>query len=1183
LDKYIFHINPIDFIFSGTIVTGLLFVLLLMFTKRSDQAANRFLGLALAIVVLWMIGLPAINIQHHSSFTYRDSPPQFSLILGPLIYFYVLKKTKPEYSFRRRDLIHFSPFFLELVIWFLQTRQNTPAVKQVNIVLLSLAFISITVYLCWSYSLVRAFRRWLKFNADGRDKYQLRGLQRLLVAFGIIGLLWMACIVASHFFYHQPGVILYALSVALTIAITAMGSSAILRPVLSIPANVSLGLPTELAQRGDWLRKAIETGLHYQDPDLSLNSLSKATGVHTHELSRIINLAIGKNFNDLINEYRILDVKRKMQDRAYDRITLFGIAQLAGFNSKSTFNRAFRQITGKSASEYKSELKKVRPNYKLRPEPRFAPVISHQQTTPKWYDDKLNRNFMFKNYLKVAWRNLVRNKAHTFINMAGLSVGLACSLLIMLWVQSEVGMDAFHTNHDSIYQVYERQYFDNKVNGQYFTPGMMAAEIKRNVPEVKYASSAIFYEWHTFKTKENVIKMQGGSADADFFKMFSFSIIRGNAQNALNTLSGVAISEKMANALFGGVNTAMGKAVMVDSKKQFTVTAVFDNVGANSSLKFDYLFNWGTFLENNPWAKEWGNNTPYTYLQLRPDANPVLVDGKITHMLEKLDKVQKKGIFTEELGMQKFVETYLHSTFTNGKIDGGRIGYVRMFSIIAIFILLIACINFMNLTTARSVKRAKEIGVRKVVGALRGGLIKQFISESLLLTTLSVSLALLLLMFALPYFNQITQKEIALPFNNLSFWLQLILVTLITGLVAGSYPALFLSSFNPVKVLKGTLKLQSGTTLFRKGLVVFQFVLSILMITGTIIISRQIAYIQSKNLGFDKENLVFLNLEGDILKKYDVLRNEALKLPGIKAITHSNTEPTSIQSSTIGVDWEGKNPGSQISFSNDGVGYDFISTLKLKLLAGRDFSKDFPGDSAGFIVNQAAVERLGYTDPLGKPLTLWGNKGKIVGVVENFHAGSMHDPIKPLILYLNPNMDYGFALLRIEAGKTKQALAGLETIYKELNPNFPFSYTFANEEFNKLYKSEQMIGGLSDAFAFLAIFISCLGLLGLAMFTAEQRLKEIGIRKVLGASIRSLFTLLSSEFLVLVVIALFIALPTAWYFMDIWLRSYAYHAPIQWWMFAISGVTIIGITLLTVSFQAIKAALVNPIKSLRSE
>lgn len=790
---------------------------------------------------------------------------------------------------------------------------------------------------------------------------------------------------------------------------------------------------------------------------------------------------------------------------------------------------------------------------------------------------------MFKNYLKITWRNLVRNKTNTFINMAGLSVGLACSLLILLWVQSEIGVDKFHANRDNLYQVYERQHFDNKISGQYFTPGMMAAEIKRNVPEVKYASSAVFYEWHTFKTGENVVKMQGGSADADFFKMFSFPIIRGNAQNALNTLSGIAISKKLAIALFGDASTAMGKPVMVDSKKQFTITAVFDNVGANSSIRFDYLFNWGTFLENNPWAKEWGNNTPYTYLQLRPDANLALVDGKITHMLEKLDKSQKKGIFTEELSMQKFGETYLHSTFTNGKVDGGRIGYVRMFSIIAVFILLIACINFMNLTTARSVKRAKEIGVRKVVGALRGGLIQQFISESLLLTMLSVLLALLLLMFALPYFNQITQKQIELPFNDLSFWLQLVLITLITGIVAGSYPALFLSSFNPVKVLKGTLKLEAGTTIFRKGLVVFQFVLSILMITGTIIISRQIAYIQSQNLGFDKENLVYMNMEDDILKKFDVLRDEALKVPGIKGITHSNAQPTSIQSSTVNVDWEGKNPGTQISFTDDGVGYDFVSTLKLKLVAGRDFSKDFLSDSVGYIINQAALHRLGYTDPIGKSLTLWGNKGKIIGVLENFHAGSMHDEIKPLILYLNPNMDYGFALLRIEAGKTKQALAGLETIYKQLNPNFPFSYTFADDEFNKLYKSEEMVGGLSNAFAFLAIFISCMGLLGLAMFTAEQRLKEIGIRKVLGASVQSLFALLSSEFLVLVVIALFIALPTAWYFMDIWLRTYAYHTPIHWWMFGISGAAIIGIALLTVSFQAIKAALVNPIKSLRSE
>ncbi|MDB5086433.1 MAG: macB 22, partial [Mucilaginibacter sp.] len=513
---------------------------------------------------------------------------------------------------------------------------------------------------------------------------------------------------------------------------------------------------------------------------------------------------------------------------------------------------------------------------------------------------------MIKNYLKVAFRNLVRNKAHTFINMAGLSVGLACSLLILLWVQNEQDVDAFHKNGSSLYQVFERQYYDNKVNTQYYTPGVLAAEMKRQVPEIAHATNAVFYEQHTFKVGDKVLKIKGGSADADFFKMFSFPLIQGNTQTALSNPLGIAISQKMAVDFFGSPRQAVGKTIRSDNQKDFVVTSVFENIGANSSVKFDYLINWFSFLQDNQWAKEWGNNTPYTYVQLRADANPDLVDKKITHFLENLDKGEKKGTFTQELGLQRFDEVYLHGNFTNGKIDGGRIGYVHLFSIVALFILLIACINFMNLTTARSVKRAKEIGVRKVVGALRSVLIKQFISESVLLTSIAVMVSLVMLTALLPVFNQITQKQIELPFNQLTFWLKLLVITLITGIVSGSYPALFLSSFNPVKVLKGTLKLDSGTTMFRKGLVVFQFVLSVVLIIGTVIVSRQINYIQSINLGFNRDNLVYVSLEGDLGKNYEVFKSEALKMPGIKSITLSSNAPTAISNSTVNVEWDGK-------------------------------------------------------------------------------------------------------------------------------------------------------------------------------------------------------------------------------------------------------------------------------------
>ena len=790
---------------------------------------------------------------------------------------------------------------------------------------------------------------------------------------------------------------------------------------------------------------------------------------------------------------------------------------------------------------------------------------------------------MIRNYLKIAWRNLIKNKAHTFINIAGLSVGLVCSLLILLWVQNELSIDNYHKNGNRLYSVYERLYYDNKIQGQYGTPGLLADELKKQIPEIEAATSTIYGEENTFQVGDKILKMKGIDASADYFNMFSDRLLQGNAKTALSSPVSLTISRKMAVAFFGSPEAAIGKTIRYENKKNFKVTGVFEDLAKTTSQKFDYQMNWFNYLEENAWAKDWSNNGPNTTIMLRADANPVLVEKKLTHFLDNLNKYQKKGMFTEEMGIQRFGDGYLHNHFVDGKIEGGRIEYVHLFTIVAIFILLIACINFMNLTTARSVKRAREIGVRKVVGAVRSVLIKQFIGESLMVTSLAVIVSLLLLVLLLPVFNQVTRKEIDLPFNQVGFWVKLAGITLVTGLISGSYPALFLSSFNPVKVLKGSLKLDTRTTLFRKGLVVFQFTLSVVLITATIIVSRQMAYVQSKNLGYDRENLIYMPMSGELIPKYSTFKDEALNMPGIQSITRITNTPTDIGNSTGTVDWEGKDPNLTIQFTQVAVGYDFVKTMKLTVLAGRDYSKAYATDTAGYIINEATLKRLGYTDPIGKPLTFWGKKGSIIGVIKDFHFNSMHEQIKPLIIRLGEKQSYGNILIKTQPGKTKQALASLESLCKQINPAFPFSYTFSDQEYQKLYENEQIVTRLSNVFAFLAIFISCLGLLGLAMFTAEQRIKEIGIRKVLGASVGSLFSLLSSEFLALVIVALFIALPVSWYAMGSWLEGFAYRTTMQWWMFALSGVIIIVIALVTVSFQAIKAALVNPIKSLRSE
>ncbi|MCW3092853.1 MAG: macB 22 [Ferruginibacter sp.] len=790
---------------------------------------------------------------------------------------------------------------------------------------------------------------------------------------------------------------------------------------------------------------------------------------------------------------------------------------------------------------------------------------------------------MFKNYLKTALRNLWKNKAFSFINVMGLALGLTCSLLIMLWVNDEYNVDAFHKNGARLYSVYERQYRDGLVDAFHGGPGVMADEMKKVLPEVQYASNYAWSELSTFEANNKIIKEEGNHAGADFFRMFTYPLLAGKAETALQSPYDIAISKKMAEQFFGSPAAAIGKSIRYQNKKDLNVTAVFDNVPKSSTSQFDYILNWDSFLEINSWAKDWTNNGPRTYLTLREGTDAKTFERKISRFLDHYNKEQTPHSYIR-LGIQRYGDMYLHSNFDKqGNLSGGRIQYVQLFSIVAIFILLIACINFMNLTTARSLKRSKEIGIRKVVGALRFALIRQFIGEALLIVFIAVLISLMIVILVLGKFNQLTGKEIQLPFSDSTFWGSIAALLLGTGFLSGSYPALYLSSFKPVRVLKGTLKFSNGALWFRKGLVVLQFMLSIVLIIGTIVVSKQVNFIQTYNLGYDRENLLYIPLEGDLLAKYELFKNKSLQMPGVKDISRITDLPTHIENGTGGVQWDGKDPNSDINFTQSAVGYDFTKTMHLKLVDGRDFSKDFKTDSVGYIINEAALKIIGYKGPVGKPLTFWQKKGKIIGVLKDFHFNSLHTEINPMVLRLGENIEWGAALVRTEPGKTKEALASLEKTCKELNPKFPFTYKFSDEEYQKLYKSEQVVGQLANYFAFLGIFISCLGLLGLVIFTAEQRTKEFGIRKVLGASPGSLFNLLSKEFLLLVMIAFVIASPIAWIGLHKWLENFVYKAGIAWWMFLVAGLVAVLIALITVSFQAIKAAVANPVKSLRTE
>ena len=790
---------------------------------------------------------------------------------------------------------------------------------------------------------------------------------------------------------------------------------------------------------------------------------------------------------------------------------------------------------------------------------------------------------MIKNYFKIAWRNLLQNKTFSLINIFGLALGMTCSILIMLWLKDELKRDRFHANDQRLYRVMENQYYSGDISTFASSPGILAENIVKDIPEIVMASQMLWEEEPLFTVNDKFDKEKGRYVQKDFLRMFSFKLAKGDAATALARPDAVVLSKKLADKYFKDQDP-IGKMIKIDSRDNVIVTGVLEEVPELSSLKFDFLMSYDLWFKRNDWAKEWGNNGPRCYVLLAPNASIDKVNAKIKGYIKTKNKESNVDLF-----LQNYGESYLYSDWKNGKQNGGRIENVKIFSIVAIVILFIACINFMNLATARSLRRAREIGVRKVVGAGKRQLVAQFIGESMFVSLLAILVSLLLVVLILPAFNSFTDKHISINFGDPVFLLILLGLTIVTGIISGSYPALFMSTLRPIVVLKGILKFKAGATYFRKGLVVFQFALSIILILWMIVVFRQIAYIHNKDLGFSKENLLYMPLEGQLGKNFLTFKDELLKQPGILNITSAQSSPLEVGSSTQGVRWPGKDTTKLILFSNNPITYDYVKTMGIELKGGRDFDPSYSLDTMNYLVNESAARKIGYKDPVGKELTMWGDKGMIIGLMKDFHHNSLKVPIEPLILRLfkpswtAENGFWGNVIIRTEKGKTKQAIASMESTFKKFNPGFPFKYYFTDDEMMQNYKTELTTSKLSRYFAFLAIFISCLGLFGLVMFTAEQKTKEIGIRKVLGASVGGIIGMLSKDFLKLVLIAAAIAFPVAWWINYKWLQDFEYRINIGWWIFIVAGVAAILIALLTISFQSIKAALANPVKSLRTE
>lgn len=792
----------------------------------------------------------------------------------------------------------------------------------------------------------------------------------------------------------------------------------------------------------------------------------------------------------------------------------------------------------------------------------------------------LNPFFMWQHHFKLAFRNSVRDKSTFFINLIGLSTGLACTLLIALWVMDEWQIDKFHVKEDRLYQALtHHNHTDNMVTTE-STQGLLAAALESEMPEVEVAvqASELIPQPFIFSTADKKMKGIGQLVEPDFFKLFSYEILAGDPSTLLQDKSSIVISDKLANKLFGKtevVGQSMDWEILHFNGKA-TVAGVFKDASNISSRQFDFLLPYDIYKDWLGESIHWGNFNAHTYVLLKENADVVALNERLPAFIQ-----QKADWDKISVELFPFSNMYLYSDYENGQQVGGRIQYVQLFSLIALFILIIACINFMNLSTAKATHKLKEVGVRKTIGADRSSLIGQYLGESIFMATLALMTALLFVQILLPQFNLLTGKALVFPWNP-TILMSLLGVALLTGLFAGSYPAFYLSSFQPAKVLKGFIKGDTGAIWLRKILVVFQFALSVILIVAVLVIYQQISFIQNKNLGYDKENVLTFPKEGMAESNLETFLTQIKAIPGIVNASATQYSVTDGSGFTTGVTWEGKDPEEVVRFASVNVHYDLLETLGVTLKEGRTFSKDYGAEGNNLVLNETAIEVIGLENPVGKTITLWGEPATIIGVVKDFHLESLHTNITPSFYRLDK--DFLMTIMaRIEKGKEAEVINELQTFYRKNNPGYTFDYTFLDTAFDKKYVAEARVSILSRYFAGLAIIISCLGLFGLVAFSAQRRKKEIGIRKVLGASTFSLVRLLSADFTKMVLVAIFIALPISYYVAQDWLDGFAFSIDLQPWFFVVAGLGALGIAWLTVGVQTLKAANVNPTESLQSE
>ena len=792
-----------------------------------------------------------------------------------------------------------------------------------------------------------------------------------------------------------------------------------------------------------------------------------------------------------------------------------------------------------------------------------------------------NTTIMFRHNLKLSWRLLFKNKGFSLINIGGLAMGMAMAMFIVLWIKDELSFDQFHTNGNRIYKVMRHVYSGDEIETNKIVTWNISETLRTEYPEVEKVAVVSRPTEVVLNKAAQSFRETGFYAQPAFFDILSWNLVAGNVSTLLTEPNAIVISSTLAERYFD-VSSDNYAAVIGQTVKHneeglgdFKVTGVFAEVPKQSSLQFDFVLPMDIFFNQNEWLTDWNNSGVYIFLEMKAGQDAMSLSTKIKD-------IQNEHIesFRSDLFLHPYVDQHLYSNFKDGMLSGGRIEYVRVFALIALMIMLIACINFMNLSTAHSVQRVKEIGVRKAIGAEKRGLIGQFMGESFLLISLAFGIALTFIVLLLPYFNLLTEKTLTLSNLDAGTWAIFGGIGLLTTLIAGIYPAFYLSSFNPVKILKGTFQQSTNSAYFRKGLVVFQFTMSILLMVGTITVYQQMQYIQHKNLGFDRTNVISVPLEAAMREQYNVVREELLQLPTIEGVTSCNANPLNIRSNTHSVNWRGKKPDSQQSMNILATNFDYAEVMKLEIVEGRDFDLSYSRDSFNYLINEKALAVMGFDNPIGEALDFWGSSGEIVGVVKDFHLSSLYSDINPMVIMLRPNWS-GNLLVRTKSGKSEEALASIAKIHARFNPDYPFEFSFLDSDYDEMYKSEKTIGRLSLLFTFFALFIAGIGLLGLSIFAIQRRLKEISVRKVLGANMGNLVLLLSKDFVLLILIAFILATPVAFWAMQDWLDNFSYSTNLGVGVFLFAAAITLFITLLTVGFYALKVAVINPIQSLQ--